>query len=94
FHMQTRPDMLLRYAHYVADVEGSKLGVRPKVSIRAVESLNLRQLQDLIDPSVDLAAEPDTLLAPSWIVPLYPAPSLQMQRRVITNTSNGPAKTP
>lgn len=94
FHMQTRPDMILRYAHYVADVEGSKLGVRPKVSIRAVESLNLRQLQDLIDPSVDLAAEHDTLLAPSWIVPLYPAPSLQMQRRVITNTSNGPAKTP
>lgn len=94
FHMQTRPDMILQYAHYVADVEEKKLGVRPKVSIRALESLNLRQVQDLIDPSVDLAAEQDTLLAPRWIVPLYPAPTLKMQRRVITNTSNGPVQAP
>lgn len=94
FHMQTRPDMILQYAHYVADVEEKKLGVRPKVSIRAVESLNLRQIQDLIDPSVDLAAEADTLLAPRWIVPLYPAPSLQKQRGVINNNNNGPRPGP
>lgn len=94
FHMQTRPDMILRYAHYIADVEEKKTGVRPKVSVRAVESLNLRQIQDLIDPSVDLAAEPDTLMAPRWIVPLYPAPNLRMQRRVINNTSHGPAEQP
>ncbi|HEY9730361.1 MAG TPA: HTTM domain-containing protein [Drouetiella sp.] len=94
FHMQTRPDMILQYAHYVADVEEKKLGVRPKVSVRAVESLNLRQIQDLIDPSVDLAAEQDSLATPRWIVPLYPAPSLRMQRRVITNTSHGPAEAP
>jgi vitamin K-dependent gamma-carboxylase len=94
FHMQTRPDMILQYAHYVADVEEKKLGVRPKVSVRAVESLNLRQIQDLIDPTVDLAAEQDSLSAPRWIVPLYPAPSLRMQRRVITNSTHGPAEAP
>ncbi len=90
FHMQTRPDMILQYAHYIADVEEKKLGVRPKVSIKAVESLNLRQVQDLIDPNVDLAKEQDTLMAPRWIVPLYPAPTLRLQKSVITNTDHGP----
>jgi len=94
FHMQTRPDMILRYAHYVADVEEKKLGIRPKVMVRAVESLNLRQIQDLIDPTVDLAAESDTLGAPRWIVPLYPAPNLRMQKRVITNINHGPLGQP
>ncbi len=88
FHMQTRPDMILRYAHYIADVEEKKLGVRPKVFIRAIESLNLRPVQDLIDPNVDLAKEQDTLMAPRWIIPLNPTLTLGPQKRVITNTDH------
>ena len=70
--MSRRPDMILQFAHYVADLEQARTGVRPVVNARVVASLNARPYQELIDPTVDLAAQPDSLAPAHWIVPLRP----------------------
>lgn len=70
YQMMSRPDMILHYARHIADELQQKEGVRPIVKIRAIESLNLRPAQDLIDPNVNLAEEHDSMLPFAWIVPL------------------------
>jgi hypothetical protein len=70
--MSRCPDMILQFAHHIADLEQARTGVRPVVTARVVASLNARPYQDLIDPTVDLAAEPDSLAPAHWIVPLRP----------------------
>jgi hypothetical protein len=70
--MSRHPDMILQFAHYVADLEQARTGVRPVVNARVVASLNARPYQDLIDPTADLAAQPDSLAPAHWIVPLQP----------------------
>jgi hypothetical protein len=67
--MPGTPDMILQFAHYLADVqrrEGRDVEVRANVSV----SLNGRIPQPLVDPSVDLAAQPRSLRPASWILPL------------------------
>jgi hypothetical protein len=71
-HMSRHPDMILQFAHHVADLEQARTGVRPVVNARVVASLNARPYQELIDPTVDLAAQPDCLAPAHWIVPLRP----------------------
>jgi hypothetical protein len=71
-HMSRHPDMILQFAHHVADLEQARTGVRPVVNARVLASLNARPYQELIDPTVDLAAQPDTLAPAHWIVPLRP----------------------
>jgi len=71
-HMCKRPDMILQFAHYIADRYQKEVGVRPIVKVRAIESLNYRQPQYLIDPNVDLAAQTESLMPAPWIVPLNP----------------------
>ena len=70
--MSYRPDMILQFAHHVADLEQESTGVRPVVNVRVVASLNARPFQELIDPTVDLAAQPVSLAPAHWIVPLRP----------------------
>lgn len=70
YQMMSRPDMILHYARHIADELEKKDGVRPIVKIRAIESLNLRPAQDLIDSTVNLAEEHDGLMPFKWIVPL------------------------
>jgi hypothetical protein len=70
--MSRRPDMILQFAHYVGDLEQARTGVRPVVTARVVASLNARPYQELIDPTVDLASQPDSLAPAHWIVPLRP----------------------
>lgn len=74
-----RPDMLLQFAHYLAKVM-PRSGPKPlKVEARVFVSINDRKPQLLIDPNVDLAAEPRTLGRPHWLLqihePLPPRPS-------------------
>lgn len=68
--MEARPDMILQFSHFLA-AEMRRGGV-PNVEVRAdvTASLNGRPHQRLVDPTVNLAAEPRTLLPASWIVPL------------------------
>jgi vitamin K-dependent gamma-carboxylase len=70
--MSRCPDMILQFAHHVADLEQARTGVRPVVNARVVASLNARHYQELIDPTVDLAAQPESLAPAHWIVALRP----------------------
>ncbi|CAN5657702.1 HTTM domain-containing protein [soil metagenome] len=68
--MKSHPDMILQFAHSVADSMERKFGVRPIVTAKCVAMLNQHPAQDLIDPNVDLAAQPINLMPAPWIVPL------------------------
>jgi hypothetical protein len=70
-NMAVHPDMILQFAHYLAD-EFRKQGHEP-VEVRAhvLVSLNGRKPQLLIDPTVDLATQPRTWRHVSWIIPLH-----------------------
>src|SRR5690606_26156593 len=71
-----RPDMVLQFAHHLA--EAARAQGYEDVEVRAwvLVSLNGRTPQILIDHTVDLAAQPRTVLPVSWITtleqPLYP----------------------
>lgn len=68
--MITKPDLLLLFAHYLAEEKRREGFDNVEVRARVMVSLNGRQPQLLIDPNVDLAKlEPGLLPAP-WIVPL------------------------
>ena len=68
--MSSRPDMILQYARHLA--AEARLRGATDVEVRAVvkTALNGRAAQLLIDPSVDLAAQPRSLRAAPWIMPL------------------------
>ena len=68
--MAGHPDMILQFAHHLAQL-GRDAG-RPHIEVRAITSasVNGRDRQALVDPETDLAAQPRTLRTASWIVPL------------------------
>jgi hypothetical protein len=68
--MRVIPDMILQYAHYVAEDIERQLGARPIVRVQAKVSLNGRPAQDLIDRRTDLAAEKESFAPAKWILPL------------------------
>jgi vitamin K-dependent gamma-carboxylase len=83
--MQDNPQMLLRFAHYLA--EGDYQGM--EIRAWSIMALNQRAPQLMIDPFMDLAAVPDDLWADDWILPLaqgHPheraVPTLLLSRRV------------
>ena len=68
--MAGRPDMILQFAHYLADQwrqRGFK-DVEVRASVKA--SLNGRPFETLIDPKRDLAAVERDLWSADWILPL------------------------
>lgn len=67
------PVLLAQYAHYIAD-EARALGMRdPIVRVDAVQSLNGRPFQYIVDPQIDLgAARIPALGTPTWVLPLEP----------------------
>ena len=69
--MFTRPDLILEYSHYLADRLNQEEGYED-IEIRVVSmiSLNGREFQLNIDPTVNLAEQPQTLLPKTWILPL------------------------
>ena len=93
--MPDRPDMILQFAHYLAERlerEGHE-GVRVTADVMA--SLNAREAQPLIDPYADLGAKPRNLLPADWIVPLRePLPSLAEVRRIYTEQMAAARKNP
>ncbi|MGI9083730.1 MAG: HTTM domain-containing protein [Aeromicrobium sp.] len=73
--MAIRPEMLRQYAHHLAGraAENGQPGL--KVYAQTSASLNQRPNQALVDPSVDLAAEPASIGTPSWVERLrHPLP--------------------
>ncbi|MEI2638321.1 MAG: HTTM domain-containing protein [Microthrixaceae bacterium] len=66
------PELIRQAAHHLADVEAERLGIdRDQVAVRAdaFVSVNGRRARRLIDPKVDLAAEPAGYWHQSWILP-------------------------
>jgi hypothetical protein len=69
-NLSRSPDLMLQFSHFLAR-EHRRLGGGPlQVYWRAYCSLNGRKPQLLIDPDVDLAAQPRSLRPAKWIVPL------------------------
>jgi vitamin K-dependent gamma-carboxylase len=68
--MIATPDMILQFAHYLADREQVSTGSRPMVKVTAIASLNGSPKQNFIAPDVDLAAQATSVLPASWVVPL------------------------
>lgn len=68
--MYDHPDEILQFAHHVAD-EYAKAGKgRLEVRAKIYVSLNGRKPQLIVDPDVDLAAQPRSLARWPWILPL------------------------
>jgi vitamin K-dependent gamma-carboxylase len=68
--MSTDPDMIHEYALHLAARRRASGEGEVQVFADAYASLNGRPSQRLIDPTVDLAAVPRSLLPQTWIVPL------------------------
>jgi hypothetical protein len=72
--MATRPDMILQAAHWLARQGAVEINQPPQVFADAFCSLNGRAPQRLIDPTVDLAAQPRNLGTSPWILPFNRTP--------------------
>lgn len=73
--MSTRPDMILQYAHRLAERARAGGGGPVRVYASVEASLNGRPPRPLVDPTVDLAAEPRSWRPKRWVLPLgAPAP--------------------
>jgi hypothetical protein len=69
--MTGRPDMILQFAHFLADHWCEQYGIEnPEVYASAFVSLNGRPPTLLIDPARNLADVERSLLPADWIVPL------------------------
>lgn len=66
----TKPDLLILFAHYLADEKRREGYDDVEVRANVMVSLNGRKPQLLIDPDIDLAKEQVSLSHTRWIVPL------------------------
>jgi vitamin K-dependent gamma-carboxylase-like protein len=66
--MAAHPDMILQYAHHLAEIYREE-GREVEIHATAKVSLNGRAPQLLVDPAVDLAKQPRNLWHASWIRP-------------------------
>ena len=72
--MSTDPELIRQAAHQVALEHGATSTAPLEVRADALVSLNGRTSARLIDPDVDLAAEPWRLGAQPWVLPVPEAP--------------------
>ena len=68
--MAATPDMILQFGHYLAEKKANLSQEPIRVQAEVVASVNQHEPQLLIDPTVDLAAQPRTLRPVHWIEPL------------------------
>ncbi|QHT71844.1 HTTM domain-containing protein [Rhodocytophaga rosea] len=67
--MSTQPDMILRYAHHLAEVYTGK-GIRqPQVYTECYVALNGKRSRLFIDTTVNLAKQPLSLKHYTWVLP-------------------------
>ena len=65
------PDMVLQFSHHLADLFRGAGYPMVEIRARVKTSLNGRDPPELlVDPEIDLAAEPRSLLPARWILPL------------------------
>ncbi len=68
--IQGNSDRLLQAAHYIARRFREKGHTKAEIRADVWLSLNGRKLQQVIDPAIDLSAQPRTLRSAKWILPL------------------------
>ena len=67
----SRPDMVLQYANYIAQLFAEQEGIEGvEVRVRVCASLNGRPAQLLYDPEVDLTKIERNLAHADWVMPL------------------------
>lgn len=66
--MAMQPDMILQFAHFLAQHYTKKGMFEPQVRAEVYVTLNGRPSQLLIDPTIDLTKENDTFAAKKWIL--------------------------
>jgi len=72
--MPSRPDMILQYAHFLAEKWEADYNLKSvEVYVDVWSSLNGRSMQQLIDPDVDLTKVERNLKHATWIMPLKTA---------------------
>jgi hypothetical protein len=87
--MANRPDMILQFAHYLADEYRKKGYEKIEIYAEAEASLNGREKQWLIDPKANLAAQNRSLAIAPWIVPLTtPLPDPGVNRSASSDRDN------
>jgi vitamin K-dependent gamma-carboxylase-like protein len=71
--MTTKPDLIVQFAHYLAEQKRREGYDNVEVRARVMASLNGRKPQSMVDPNVDLVKERMSLLPARWILPLTTA---------------------
>jgi hypothetical protein len=69
--METQPDMILEYAHYLKDEYIKKGIAHPVVTVESYVTLNGSGSKPFIDSHVDLSKEEDGFSVKTWILPFY-----------------------
>ena len=69
--MNWRPDMILQFAHFLAAIMPRSGPETLRVEARVSVSLDGRKPELIIDPNIDLAAEPRTLGRPRWLLEIH-----------------------
>lgn len=68
--MSIQADMILQFAHYLAQEYQEKHGISdPKITVDSYVALNGRRSQRFIDPSIDLATLEDSWAPKTWVIP-------------------------
>jgi hypothetical protein len=67
--MSTQPDMILRYAHYLASVYQKRGIKQPAVYADCYVALNGRRSRQFIDTTVNLASQPLSWQHYNWVLP-------------------------
>lgn len=65
-----KPELIVQYAHFLADKHKKDAGEEVIVKATSEVSLNGRPRQPIVDPEVDLASENRSLKHYDWIIPL------------------------
>ena len=68
--MSTRPDLIRQFSHHLAKEKRDQGYEQVQVRAEVWVSMHQREFQLLVDPDVDLAAQPYSLSSASWIMPL------------------------
>jgi Vitamin K-dependent gamma-carboxylase len=70
--MQTQPDMILQYAHYLHDIYDAKGIKDPVVTVESYVTLNGCGSRLYIDSTIDLARQHESFLPKKWVLPYQP----------------------
>ena len=66
-----QPDMVVQFAHYLAETMPRRGPERLQVEARLFASFNGRKPELFVDPNTDLAKQERTWLRPSWLRPMH-----------------------